>query len=115
LNPRFPLDKSTVYLLSSINLMKTKLDRGQITFGSSYQGLGIQLYWPEFSLERMPKSVTNREWGYPSGFCLRFGTSVRLVCNPIDKHYALAGKILGFGAGIQYIAPEPPRIGETPS
>lgn len=83
-----------------------KFSNGMITFGSSYLGWGIQLYWPEMSIEWEPKSASDRTKAYPHGFCLKFGTTVRLVIGRADKHYALAGKILGFGIGIQYCGKE---------
>ncbi len=80
-----------------------KITNGMLTFGSPYLGWGLQFYWPVFTLEWEPKSVKDRDRAYPHGFCLRLGTTVRLVIGRADKHYALAAKVLGFGLGIQYL------------
>ena len=81
-----------------------KLDNGIATFGSSWEGFGIQVYWPAVNLEWC-RVVTTREKIFPSGFCIRLGTTVRLVIDPVEKHYALAANLAGFGAGIQYLKP----------
>jgi hypothetical protein len=81
-----------------------KLENGMLTIGSSWSKFGLQLYWPQCNLEWV-RNMTTREKIAPGGFCVRFSSTMRVVVNPVERHFAFALQVLGFGFGIQYLKP----------